>query len=230
MALDLYMEHRGALPGEDAEPVAKLSRTLRDLSHLLRLEAADARFRSKGAVHGKLENFKRLDPAYPGIGLPAGSKLDEKIWNQFSGDLRRLHHQADLIRHQARLAERFVPTSVDEDESFPEGKLAQRLHSVRERNPRLVRRKKEKALARYGCLRCEACGFDFEATYGDLGRGFIECHHVIPVTEWPEDEPTTTRLEDTVLVCSNCHRMLHRKRPWRSVAEVQGMMHRRGHD
>lgn len=230
LALNLYMRFRGSIPGEDAEPVAELSSTLRDLARLLGIEAADTRFRSKGAVHGKLENFKRLDPLYPGIGLPAGSRLDEDVWNQFSRDLGRLHRAADLIRRQIRLAERFAPLSMDEDEGFPEGKLAQRLHSTRERSPKLVRRKKERAMAQYGCLRCEVCGFDFEVTYGQVGQGFIECHHLIPVAEWPADEPTTTRLDDTILVCSNCHRMLHRKRPWPSVADLQEMVRRRGHD
>lgn len=32
-------------------------------------------------------------------------------------------------------------------------------------------------------LACEACGFDFEATYGPRGAGYIECHHVVPLHE-----------------------------------------------
>ena len=180
-------------------------------------------------MHGKLENFKRLDPAYPGIGLPAGSKQDEEVWNRFSGDLHGLRREAESIRRLVETAERLDVSvlAVDEDEEFPEGKLAQRVHSGRERNARLVKRKKEQALARYGCLMCEVCGFNFEATYGEPGHGFIECHHLIPVTEWPEGEKTT-RLEDAALVCSNCHRMLHRKRPWLSIANLRAMMNPSG--
>ncbi len=32
----------------------------------------------------------------------------------------------------------------------------------------------------------------------------------------------TSKLEDLVLVCSNCHRMIHRKRPWLSATELRG--------
>jgi predicted HNH restriction endonuclease len=27
------------------------------------------------------------------------------------------------------------------------------------------------------------CGFDFKDKYGELGEGFAECHHTIPVSE-----------------------------------------------
>jgi len=74
-------------------------------------------------------------------------------------------------------------------------------------------------LAETGALRCEACGFDFHETYGKLGEDFIECHHVTPVSELKAG--ATTRLSDLVVVCSNCHRMLHRRRPWLTAAELR---------
>ncbi|MCE5247833.1 HNH endonuclease [bacterium] len=57
-------------------------------------------------------------------------------------------------------------------------------------------------------MRCSICGFSFESVYGKLGRGFIECHHVVPLAQSAGSRKTS--LEDLVLVCSNCHRMLHR--------------------
>jgi hypothetical protein len=30
-----------------------------------------------------------------------------------------------------------------------------------------------------------------------------------------------TRVEDLVLVCANCHRIIHRKRPWLSIGELR---------
>lgn len=44
-----------------------------------------------------------------------------------------------------------------------------------ERNP--VARKL--CIAAHGC-RCAACNFDFDAVYGELGRGFIHVHHLRP--------------------------------------------------
>jgi predicted HNH restriction endonuclease len=41
-----------------------------------------------------------------------------------------------------------------------------------------------------------------------LGQGFIEVHHVIPLSQ--SAGPRRTDLDDLLLVCSDCHRMIHR--------------------
>jgi len=56
---------------------------------------------------------------------------------------------------------------------------------------------------------CEACEFDFNAKYGELGFNYIECHYRTPLAEYTSTSKTT--INDLALVCSNCHRMLHRK-------------------
>jgi 5-methylcytosine-specific restriction protein A len=58
---------------------------------------------------------------------------------------------------------------------------------------------------------CCICGFDFELAYGERGKGFIEIHHTKPLSEVDEEifiNPET----DLVPVCSNCHRMIHRRK------------------
>ncbi|MDN5896921.1 MAG: HNH endonuclease, partial [Nocardioides sp.] len=60
-------------------------------------------------------------------------------------------------------------------------------------------------------ISCEVCAFDFGATYGALGEGYVEVHHRLPLHA---SGPVKTRLEDLALLCSNCHRMIHRARPW----------------
>ena len=67
---------------------------------------------------------------------------------------------------------------------------------------------KQCVLNRFGCLACEACGFDLKQHYGSIGEGFIEAHHVVPLSQLRLQQ--RTRLSDIALVCSNCHRMLHR--------------------
>ena len=59
--------------------------------------------------------------------------------------------------------------------------------------------------------KCMVCGFDFEAVYGNRGRGFIEVHHLRPVSSFGEQEKVDPET-DMVVVCSNCHRMIHRKK------------------
>jgi|GEM_PF-1128402 Predicted restriction endonuclease len=111
----------------------------------------------------------------------------------------------------------------DTDElEYPEGKEAYRTHKVRERNPKVIKKAKEKFKSRFGKLYCEICTFCFEDKYGDVGEDYIEGHHSIPVSEIPEDYKT--KPEDIVLVCSNCHRMLHRKRPWLSKEQLKELI------
>jgi 5-methylcytosine-specific restriction protein A len=62
----------------------------------------------------------------------------------------------------------------------------------------------------------EACGFDFEETDGERGKGFIECHHVKPLHTLKPGEKTS--VDDLMLLCSNCRRMVHTKSSWLTVA------------
>ena len=60
--------------------------------------------------------------------------------------------------------------------------------------------------------KCEACTFDFRQTYGPLGDKYIEVHHLVPLSELREGESRKYNLKDDfVVLCSNCHRMIHRK-------------------
>jgi hypothetical protein len=108
---------------------------------------------------------------------------------------------------------------------FPEGRQFERRHLARERDTALVRRLKQDAIASGEPLCCACCGFDFGTAYGDVGFGFIEVHHTVPVSELPE-EGGVTRVEDLVFVCANCHRMLHRRRPWLTLPELKQLLRR----
>ncbi|TGE09953.1 HNH endonuclease [Hymenobacter fodinae] len=114
-----------------------------------------------------------------------------------------------------------VPLIAEEDEAlaFPEGKEKFRLHRIKERNRDLVKAVKERALLIDGNLCCQVCEFSFLEKYGALGEGFIEAHHLRPISELTEE--TLTQLDDLVLVCSNCHRMLHRRRPWLTLEDLK---------
>jgi predicted HNH restriction endonuclease len=90
-----------------------------------------------------------------------------------------------------------------ENEYF-EGEKKQRLTNYYERNPRL----RMAAIKAHG-LACIACGFNFKKTYGDQGDGFIEVHHLKPVSSLAESTAVCP-INDMTVVCSNCHRMLHR--------------------
>jgi 5-methylcytosine-specific restriction enzyme A len=89
----------------------------------------------------------------------------------------------------------------------PEGGKRLVEHAVRERDPTLVHEFKRR-LRSFSCTICE---FDFGKKYGLLGDSYIEAHHLQPVGEMREGDITT--LDSLIAVCSNCHRMLHRRWP-----------------
>ena len=105
---------------------------------------------------------------------------------------------------------------------FPEGKIVERKHKARERNKNLIEEVKTNYKNRFGKLVCQVCDFNFEKKYGEIGEDFIECHHTIPVSEMKENHKT--KIEDIVILCSNCHRMIHRKRPWLSIHELKKLI------
>jgi len=101
---------------------------------------------------------------------------------------------------------------IEDDESaFPEGKEKFKRHRYLERDSKIVRHAKAQRLATTGKLECDVCRLDFARRYGERGRGFIEAHHKIPVSQLGGKKET--KAEDLALVCSNCHRMLHRGEP-----------------
>ena len=64
---------------------------------------------------------------------------------------------------------------------------------------------------------------DFESLYGEIGRGFIHVHHLVPISSIGESydvNPAT----DPVPVCPNCHNMLHKKEPPYTIEELKKML------
>ena len=98
----------------------------------------------------------------------------------------------------------------DDEKYFFEGKEYFKLHRKRERNNKLIQKAKQQHLKNDPSLSCQVCGFSFINFYGQVGKGFIEAHHIIPISKLNKE--TKTKVEDIVLVCSNCHRMLHRRK------------------
>lgn len=89
-----------------------------------------------------------------------------------------------------------------------EGAIIEKLHRFRERDRNLVAAAKAAFLQKHGQLLCTICGFSFHLAYGELGKDFIEAHHLKPISERTKAEET--KLDDLAMVCANCHRMIHR--------------------
>ena len=111
-----------------------------------------------------------------------------------------------------------TPVYTDEyvaEAKFSEGRRIQVYVNRYERD----RRARDLCVRHFGAT-CSVCNVNFEATYGDIGRGFIHVHHITPVSELG-DEYTVNPLNDLIPVCPNCHAMLHRSNPPLTVDELK---------
>jgi 5-methylcytosine-specific restriction protein A len=174
----------------------------------------------------KLMNFRRFDPVYRAqgkTGLTRGNKLEEAVWNDFAADPDRLTKTASaIVANLDDEADTNYAHEVSGIEEAEEGRVLTRAHLVRERSRKLVEAKKAERLRATGKLICEACDLDFKQRYGQRGPCFIEVHHSLPVHQLLPG--TKTKLADLHLLCANCHRMIHARRPWLSMAELKACL------
>ena len=104
---------------------------------------------------------------------------------------------------------------------FEEGGISAQFRNYYERDPRL----RFEAIKSHG-LKCKACDLDFSEVYGEHGRGFIEVHHRRPLSQLKRATRVDPQTDMTVL-CSNCHRMVHRQRDnVLSVEKLRSMIRR----
>lgn len=78
--------------------------------------------------------------------------------------------------------------------------------------------KKKKGVA------CEACGLSFIDKYGALGKEYIEAHHLIPFSTLAEGKTRLDLKKDFAVLCSNCHRMIHRLKDSSNLEELKAIV------
>lgn len=84
------------------------------------------------------------------------------------------------------------------------------------------RRNRAAALAIHG-RSCSGCGMSFDELYGEVAAGFIEVHHVTPVSMLGEDYVIDPRT-DLIPLCPNCHAVVHRMTPPMPVSELVALL------
>lgn len=112
-----------------------------------------------------------------------------------------------------------LPEEIGATAEFKEGAVVRVTVNVYERNAGA----RNACIAKYGSDCC-ICGFNFEATFGDIGIGFIHVHHLKPLSEI-DGEYSVDPIADLRPVCPNCHAMLHRRVPPYSIHEIQSLLH-----
>ncbi len=105
------------------------------------------------------------------------------------------------------------------DESvYVEGEVRQRVVDVYERN--LAAR--QACIDHYGPT-CRVCEVDFSQRYGPIGEGYIQVHHLTPISQ-QGGAHIVDPIRDLSPVCPNCHAMLHRHDPPYTIDELREMM------
>lgn len=103
-----------------------------------------------------------------------------------------------------------VDGDFDDDTINLDGSVIQRreyrLHKVIERTGDYS----SKAKKLHGTV-CQVCSFDFGKAYGTLGEGYIEAHHLVPLSDLKQGLDYLYSIErDFSVLCANCHRMIHK--------------------
>jgi 5-methylcytosine-specific restriction enzyme A len=171
LACDLVYQN-GWRQLDESDPRAReLSGTLQRMS-IHPLDVRLPNFRNFAGVAQKTRNIATVHPEY--VGRPSnGNKLDKKVLDDFLHDPERMQNVAARLRQLALADEPENASQLfgDEDESAMKGRYMLRFHRVLERSSELRVKKIRSILARGGPLVCEACQFNFEEVYGDLGKG-----------------------------------------------------------
>lgn len=75
---------------------------------------------------------------------------------------------------------------------------------------------------------CGVCNFNFGETYGEWGRDFAEVHHLVPISESGGVKKLINPETDLIVLCPNCHRMIHRKKGITlTIAELRAKMNKK---
>ena len=114
------------------------------------------------------------------------------------------------------------PGPTVEDLSADETKRRLVSHYKIDRDRSIVRKKVARFKAEHGDVYCEACLFSFGETYGESAKEVIDVHHIRPLASLLPN--TLTRLSDLMLLCPNCHRVVHRKRTPLEPAELISLL------
>lgn len=176
----------------------------RDAKNVLRLRAEDFRAKIDIANNDLLEielnstsTNARLYQAgnivakyYSAHNLPNVAELTVDI-------LHYLHLYEELTFNDTQINEKKDLTAIE--------KKQYRLHFRIERNSGISKKVKN-----FKGYICEACNFDFMSKYGELGRQFIEAHHLTPIASLGIGQFQINIQTDFAVLCSNCHSMIHR--------------------
>lgn len=212
-------EYRGSTIPRDAYSFFKISDMesgeRREITLIMDEEHFPAHFTKETHDLGRIRIFwdsrisKYLQDSFKDYSSFEKDDFPEMVFRSISDSLYEISIISNIV---------YIEDIVRENplESYADGKETKVYTTHYERNP--INR--ERAIKHHG-RRCFVCDFHFEESYCEIGKGFIEVHHNKPVSSY-EGELFIDPVQDMTCLCSNCHRMIHRKRNnTLSVEELQ---------
>lgn len=133
-----------------------------------------------------------------------------------SGDKTAGNSKRIWVPHSDR-AISYYPDDVSA-EYYRESSVRSVLVNAYERNPKA----RAACIEYYGCV-CYVCHFDFAKIYGEIGRDYIQVHHLKEL-ELISDDYQINPVADLRPLCPNCHAMIHRTRPAMSPEALRSLM------
>jgi 5-methylcytosine-specific restriction protein A len=104
------------------------------------------------------------------------------------------------------------------EQEYHEGNLKETFSIRYERDPNA----RKACLKHYG-YSCQICGFDFEKVYGPVGKGIINVHHIVPISEIKK-EYKIDPVKDLIPICPNCHALIHSRREMFTIEEIKSFL------
>ena len=111
-----------------------------------------------------------------------------------------------------------VPAEIAQPQSAIEGAARPVTANAYEGDPEA----RAACIAHYGA-RCLVCGFDFEAQYGELGRGVMDVHQLKPPSEAGPGHQMNP-IQDLRPVCPNCHTIIHKRTVPLTLTETRALV------
>jgi len=222
LALDLYLSSgRNAISKHDPR-VLQLSELLQRIPWPEGTTKND-KFRNNEGVSMKVYNLRSVDL---GRGL-RNTIMDRAVWAKYGNKPEVAARLAAEIRVEIRDHGLQLAAEIqlgDDDTPYPEGRILTAMHKRRERNPQL-RAKMLGSRKKQGLLYCEMCEWGRSFEFPEYLTAALETHHVVPLSAHEAQE---TRLADLALLCSNCHRLIHRaiavQKRWVGIAECAALL------
>jgi len=207
LVLDLLERSGRKAPSKTSAQVKELSEFLQ-ASAVHPLNARNAKFRDAVGVYMKMQNLLSCDLPVGKKGLNT-SKMDRAVWAEFIGGGKSTATEAKRIRASATALKSLESLEeADDDEEVTEGSMSEKVHRRRDRarglRPKVLNRHRK---ANGGKLHCDCCSAKERWRLGAVAEAEFEAHHKVPLAS--DAGKTKTKVSDLVVLCANCHRLIH---------------------